>query len=110
MLPCLLLGPAGYCKLDTTRLAIDPVASPATGSIALGYRRGLLYVQREVVHDEGGGARVVLSAGQVDLDRLALVGGEVEGLLRVAGRGVSVRLNGERLEDRPGGTANLHGQ
>src|SRR5689334_17913855 len=70
----------------------------------------LLHVQREVIDDEGRGAGAVLDADEVDLDRLAFEGGDVEGLLRVAGRGIGGGVDGERREDRAGGAADLDGQ
>src|SRR5258708_37754951 len=89
----------------------EQIESPAPGGaglFGLEQERGLLDVEREVVHDERRLSRRVFGADEIDLNRLSLVGDDVERLLGVTGRGVEVRVRGQRGQDRSGRVADLN--
>src|SRR5258706_15887168 len=70
----------------------------ASRSVRLAASRRLLHVEREIIDDEGCLEGRVLRADKVDLDRLAFVGEEAEGLLAETRGGVGVRVGRESRE------------
>ena len=74
----------------------------------MGWDPPSLNSQREVVHYERGLPGAVLRGGEIDLNSLTLIGRKIEGLLRVAGRFIEVRVGCQRRQNRPRRIADLN--